>query len=399
MERGTQAGARGDRQEGARGGTLPPPTTPYPRSVSGVRRFLWALFVLVDGLVLGLIGIGYAAVHVDPRTFWWSDLVAVVLPALAVVFLVLTIVPAAAGRWRWVALHVVVLVLLGIRLIPFERLPPGPSQTAGDLVVMTLNVPRHGPSAEQLAADVMGLLDAEQPGLVGLQETAARFENQPPYRAEIASYVRPAVDSLGYRLAIPPEWETHQPILIRPDAPGGLDVLEQAQVSLADGPGDRGASKYVRTHFRWKDREAVHYNIHLRYFGQEKPWEADVRLFRPATWLPFVQRYREAYRRRAAEVEQIARVIEEETLPVIVSGDFNATANNWSYRQLADGRRDAFRIAGSGWGGTYRGDIPVVRIDHVLVDPAFEVAGARVPAVTFSDHRPLVVRLRWRDAE
>jgi endonuclease/exonuclease/phosphatase (EEP) superfamily protein YafD len=363
-----------------------------------VRRFLWPLFVLLDGLVLGLTALGYAAVHVDPRAFWWGELVAVALPTLAVLLLVLTAVPAAAKRWRWVAVHVAVLAVLALRLVPFERAAHFEDRAADDLVVMTMNVPRYGPSAEQLAADVVGLLAAERPALVGLQETVVQRRNQPPHRPEIASYVSPAVDTLGYLLAIPPEWQTHQPLLIRSDAPGNLTVVEQEQTWLASGAEDRGASKYVRTRFRWQGREAVHYNLHLRYFGQEKPWEEDVRLFRPGTWLPFVRRYREAYRLRAAEVEHIAREIRAETLPVIISGDFNATANNWGYHQLAEGRVDAFRSAGSGWGGTYRADFPVVRIDHVLVDPAWEVVAAHVPAVEFSDHRPLVVRLRWRDA-
>ena len=362
-----------------------------------MRRLLWPLFVLLDTLVLGLAGLGYAAVYVDPRAFWWGELVAVALPALAVLLLVLTAVPAVAKRWGWVALHAVVVLVLALRLVPFERLGTLPDRAPDDLVVMTLNVPRYGPSAEQLTADVVGLLDAEQPTLVGLQETIAQQRFRPPYRPVIASYVQPAVDTLGYLLAIPPEWKTYQPILIRPDAPGRLTVLEQSQEKLASGWEDRGASRYVRTRFRWQGREAVHYNLHLRYFGQEKPWEEDVRLLQPATWLPFLRRYRAAYRLRAAEVEHIARQIEAETLPVIISGDFNATANNWGYHQLAEGRLDAFRIAGVGWGGTYRADLPVVRIDHVLVDPAWEVVAARVPDVAFSDHRPLVVRLRWRD--
>jgi endonuclease/exonuclease/phosphatase (EEP) superfamily protein YafD len=362
-----------------------------------MRRFLWPLFVLLDGLVLGLAAMGYAAVYVDPRTFWWGELVAVALPALALAVLVLTVVPVVMKRWRWVVVHAVVLLVLALRLVPFERAGHFADEGADDLVVMTLNVPRYGPSAEQLAADVVGLLAAEQPALVGLQETVVQYRNRPPFRPEIASYVRPAVDTLGYRLAIPPEWQTHQPLLFRADAPGGLSVVEQSQIRFATGSEDRGASKYVRTRFRWQGREAVHYNLHLRYFGQEKPWEEDVRLFRPTTWLPFIRRYREAYRLRAAEVETIARRIEAETLPVIISGDFNATANNWGYHQLAEGRTDAFRAAGTGWGGTYRADVPVVRIDHVLVDPAWEVVAAHVPAVEFSDHRPLVVRLRWRD--
>lgn len=371
----------------------PPPTRPLPT----VRRFFWVLFVLLDGLVLLAAATGYAAVYLDPRAFWWGELMAVALPAFAVLLLVLAVVPIALKRWRLVVLHAVVLVVLALRLVPWERLQPRGPAAAEDLVVMTMNVPRFGPSAEQLAADVVGLLEAEAPGFVGLQEAVAQHRTQPPYRPTIASYVSPAMDSLGYLLAIPPDWQTHQPVLIQPEAPGELTVLQQSQRTLETGPEDRGASQYVRTRFRWQGREAVHYNLHLRYFGQEKPWEEDVRLFQPGTWLPFLYRYREAYRRRAAEVEEIAREIEQETLPVIISGDFNATANNWGYHQLAEGRIDAFRAAGSGWGGTYRADFPVVRIDHVLVDPAWEVVAAHVPDVTFSDHRPLVVRLRWRD--
>ena len=361
-----------------------------------MRRFFWVVFLLVDGLVLLAAATGYAAAYVDPRTFWWAELLAVALPAFAVLLLVMTVVPVTMKRWGWVALHAVVLAVLAVRLVPFERIEPSAPPADDDLVVMTMNVPRFGPSAEQLADDVVDLLAAEQPVFVGLQETVARHRTQPPYRPTIASYVSPAVDSLGYLLAIPPDWVTHQPILIRTDAPGGLSVVQQSQRTLESGPEDRGASQYVRTRFRWQGREGVHYNIHLRYFGQEKPWEEGIRFFQPGTWLPFVRRYREAYRRRATEVEEILRDIEEETLPVIISGDFNATANNWGYLQLAEGRADAFAVAGSGWGGTYRADLPVVRIDHVLVDPAWEVVEAHVPAVTFSDHRPLVVRLRWR---
>ena len=383
----------------ARGRSKAVSSTLQPSSRSLVRRFFWAVFLLLDGLVLLAAMVGYGAVYIDPRTLWWGELFAVGLPAIALILLLLSVVPVAMKRWGWVALHAVVLAALALRLVPFERVEPTAPPSDDDLVVMTMNIPRFGPSAEQLAADVVSLLAEESPVFVGLQETVAQHRTQPPFRPTIASYVTPAMDSLGYLLAIPPDWVTHQPVLIRPDAPGELEVVQQTQRTLESGPEDRGASQYVRTRFRWHGREGVHYNIHLRYFGQEKPWEGGIRLFEPGTWLPFLRRYREAYRRRAAEVEEIVRDIEAETLPVIISGDFNATANNWGYHRLAEGRADAFAVAGTGWGGTYRADIPVVRIDHVLVDSAWEVVAAHVPAVTFSDHRPLVVRLRWRNVE
>ncbi len=96
-------------------------------------------------------------------------------------------------------------------------------------------------------------------------------------------------------------------------------------------------------------------------------------------------------------MEQIRAMLAQETLPLIVSGDFNSTPHNWVYYGLADGLVDAFRVAGRGWGATYHADFPVARIDHVLVSRAWKVVQAHVSKAPYSDHLPLVVRLRWRE--
>ncbi len=362
-----------------------------------MRRLLWFLFAVLDGAVLALAATGWAAAYLDPRPFWWAALVAVGLPACVPALAALGLGLAGARRWGWAGLHAAALLVLALRLVPAERLGARASPSPGDLTVMTLNVPRYGDSAERLTADMSALVAAERPDVLALQEAGAAHDRHPPYRPVIASYVRPAVDSLGYGLAIPPDWQTELPLLVRLDAPGDFAVLEQTQQFLA-APEDRGASRYVRTRFRWQGREGVHYNLHLRSFGEEKPWDA-VRVFEVGTWLPLLRRYRTAYQRRAGEVEQIAARLAAETLPVLLSGDFNATPNNWTYRRLAEGRADAFRVAGSGWGGTYRADRPLVRIDFVLADPAWEIVSAHVPEVRFSDHRPVVARLQWRREE
>jgi endonuclease/exonuclease/phosphatase family metal-dependent hydrolase len=154
----------------------------------------------------------------------------------------------------------------------------------------------------------------------------------------------------------------------------------------------------IRTRFRWQGREGVIYNLHLRSYGSQKPWEDRIHLLEPATWLPYLRRYRDVFRAHAADVEQLAAAIEAEELPVLVVGDFNGTSDNWTYRQLRGARRDAFLVAGAGAGNTYRSDKPFVRIDFILADRAWDVTAAEVPAVRFSDHLPVVVRLRWTDA-
>ena len=183
---------------------------------------------------------------------------------------------------------------------------------------------------------------------------------------------------------------------------GAVEIVEAGII----GPDVRrraGESDELRVRFRWRGREAVLYNLHLRSYGAAKPWR-DPRLdvLAPRTWLPYLRQYRDAVRARAREVERLAEHIDRETLPVIVAGDFNEGPFTWAYRRLSrvpgGGRRtDAFHAAGRGDGRTYHGRRPVVRIDFVLADSAFEVVDAYVPASTFSDHRPVVVRLRWNE--
>jgi endonuclease/exonuclease/phosphatase family metal-dependent hydrolase len=247
---------------------------------------------------------------------------------------------------------------------------------------------------------MVALIEDEQPDLLGIQEAwvEAAGRNRPTRRAV---HLRAVADRLAYHLSVPTissslaAWDrnsTGVPLLIRE---GDVEVLEQTAVPLG-GVDDLEASMAIRTHFRWQGREAVVYNVHLRSFGDEKPWQDRRSLFAVQTWIPYLRQYRTVFRERADETDQLAEQIDAETLPVLIIGDFNSTADNWTYRRLRGDRIDAFRVAGAGNGHTYRSDKPLVRIAFVIVDRAWEVTMAEVPFVAFSDHRPVVARLRWR---
>ncbi len=204
---------------------------------------------------------------------------------------------------------------------------------------------------------------------------------------------------LPYRLVLPAlptaDDGTGVPLLVRRGR--GVTVVGQEDVRLGQ---DHDASLAIRTHLRWRGRDFVLYNVHLRSFGEVKPWDdPSVGLGRPASWLPYLRQYRGVYARRGEETERLAARIRQETLPVVVAGDFNSTADNRTVQQIrtAGARRvDAFREAGGlTWGRTYHAQRPVVRIDFVLVDPALDVVGADVTDVGFSDHRPVRTHLRW----
>ncbi len=79
--------------------------------------------------------------------------------------------------------------------------------------------------------------------------------------------------------------------------------------------------------------------------------------------------------------------------PSIVLGDFNMTQGSRAMRSILPGWSTAWPVGGSGWGGTWPRNMPLWRIDHVLVPP-----GVPVPRVTTFDpgagrHRAQVIDL------
>jgi endonuclease/exonuclease/phosphatase family metal-dependent hydrolase len=82
----------------------------------------------------------------------------------------------------------------------------------------------------------------------------------------------------------------------------------------------------------------------------------------------------------------------------VLAGDFNATLDHAALRAvLARGYRDAGRAAGRGLAATWgplRPGVPVLTLDHVLVDPRVGVGEVAFAQVAGSDHRAVVVDLR-----
>jgi endonuclease/exonuclease/phosphatase (EEP) superfamily protein YafD len=97
--------------------------------------------------------------------------------------------------------------------------------------------------------------------------------------------------------------------------------------------------------------------------------------------------------------------IRNETDPVIVAGDFNATEttpNLHAYNRL--GLQSAWDIAGVGRGSTWPDvtwlkHLPGVRIDHILIGRPLTCRYVRVCGPTGSDHRPVVADVGFCKAQ
>lgn len=102
-----------------------------------------------------------------------------------------------------------------------------------------------------------------------------------------------------------------------------------------------------------------------------------------------------AFSVRAGQADMISSYIEDSPHPVIVMGDFNDTPRSYAYRKIKKGMKDAFSKAGRGFGNTYSGNLPSVRIDYILYsDPLIPYQFERIKR-EFSDHYPITVRLQF----
>lgn len=99
---------------------------------------------------------------------------------------------------------------------------------------------------------------------------------------------------------------------------------------------------------------------------------------------------------RGIEHRQAAAFAAKAGTPHIVLGDFNAPPESRIYRSEWDGWTNAFSRIGFGIGGTRLNGWIRARIDHVLVDDAWDVVDARLGEDVGSDHLPMIVTVRRR---
>ena len=132
----------------------------------------------------------------------------------------------------------------------------------------------------------------------------------------------------------------------------------------------------------------------LSYTANKIVTEGD--LGEKGTWqdIRFVmRRYKNAVAVRTEQAMAVKKHINKSPHPVILCGDLNDTPMSYVYRLLSENLQDSFREKGGGFGFTFNGNLPGLRIDYILASPELRVKDHRVPGVNISDHYPVWARL------
>lgn len=140
-----------------------------------------------------------------------------------------------------------------------------------------------------------------------------------------------------------------------------------------------------------KDKDTVRiYNVHLESLGI-KPQEEEISKENSEK---LRIRLEKGFKIQANQARLILQHQKNTMHKVIVCGDFNNTAFSWVYKQLKEGKNDAFEEAGKGFGKTYDFIFPL-RIDFILPDETIKVNNFKTYDVKYSDHYPIMARLQF----
>lgn len=151
-----------------------------------------------------------------------------------------------------------------------------------------------------------------------------------------------------------------------------IEIVDTHSFPLPEIPGHKNRI-LLRVRVVWEGKIVSFYTAHLVAWGHGR-------------WTARKDRLRQA--------EAIRAIMDSDPHPKILTGDFNTSARSQAFEVLAEGMTDAWDAAGLGWwGATSYSFFPLLRIDHVLVDPRFEVIRCYVGHSRASDHLPVIADL------
>jgi len=144
------------------------------------------------------------------------------------------------------------------------------------------------------------------------------------------------------------------------------------------------------------------FNTHLRsmYIGIRDKKQFDFKYVIDDTMLVFNgSKFEKLKRYDTSHIEQaklIKRVMDSTKTPYIFCADMNSVPSSYVYHHISKNLIDAFVEKGFGWGGTYNGIAPFLRIDVVLMSKELQPMNYFSPHLELSDHYPVVTDIFFK---
>jgi len=164
-------------------------------------------------------------------------------------------------------------------------------------------------------------------------------------------------------------------------------IFKKGTVSIS---GERTNNVCIFSDIRIGNDSIRIYNVHLasNWFQKEDYEFLDKPSVEGAGSI--IERLKISFFKRAKQVKAIKAHMNTSPYPIILCGDFNDTPTSFTYKQLSEGLKDSFSMAGQGIGQTYNGKLPALRIDYILYSPELNLNNFETNDIYLSDHFPVI---------
>lgn len=108
-----------------------------------------------------------------------------------------------------------------------------------------------------------------------------------------------------------------------------------------------------------------------------------------------MKKLKNAYEKRANQTDLILKNIENSPHRIVACGDFNDTPVSYTYNKFSKKLDDAFIESGNGFGSSYIGRIPFLRIDFIFHSKEIKSTNFQTHKIKLSDHYPISCELSF----
>ncbi len=357
-----------------------------------MQKIFHKILVVLNILLAAGILLSYLSVYINPEKFWFIALFGLIYPFLLIANLIFLIY--WIFRWKRVVLISLFAIGIGVfHLTSFFQFPFGKESGKGktDLVILSYNVNLFRlyswSSKPPTYNEIINFSDSYNPDIICYQEfytSRGKFSgNNARKLLEMNAHIGYIVQkrNSGYGIAT----FTKHPIVDR----GEIKFENTSNACIyTDIKIGKDTVRVYNNHLQSLRLKERNFNFLLNEEfrqGSNKLVELKDISFK----------LRDAFRKRAIQVNKVADHISKCRYPVIVCGDFNDSPISYTYYKMSKTLNDTFREVGIGIANTYMGLIPSYRIDYILHSKHLKAIRYSSPRVNYSDHYPVIGYYKW----
>lgn len=142
-----------------------------------------------------------------------------------------------------------------------------------------------------------------------------------------------------------------------------------------------------------KEKDTIRiYSVHL----QSLRIDAKVEKLKTEDSEWILRRVEQTFKMQQVQAEIFLKHKAASPYKMVICGDFNNSAFSYVYKEIKGDLKDAFKMAGNGFGRTYDFKFFPVRIDFIFADKELEVTSFKTFDYKYSDHYPLLATFKLR---